>query len=80
MTHTILRLPMVLRERGRSRSAHYLDIQQGLFTRPVPIGARAVGWPANELATLNAARIAGKSDDEIRILVVKLESARKTVS
>ena len=80
MTHTILRLPVVLRERGRSRSAHYLDIQQGLFTRPVPIGARAVGWPANELATLNAARIAGKSDDEIRILVVKLESDRKTAS
>jgi hypothetical protein len=42
MTHTILRLPSVLRERGRSRSAHYLDIQQGLFTRPVAIGLRAV--------------------------------------
>jgi prophage regulatory protein len=80
MTHTILRLPNVLRERGRSRSAHYLDIQQGLFTRPVPIGARAVGWPAGEVAAINAARIAGKSDDEIRVLVAKLESDRKTAS
>lgn len=80
MTHIILRLPVVLRERGRSRSAHYLDIQQGLFTRPVPIGARAVGWPAGEVAAVNAARIAGKSDDEIRTLVAKLESARKTAS
>ena len=77
MTHTILRLPAVLRERGRSRSAHYLDIQQGLFTHPVQIGLRAVGWPAHEVAALNAARIAGKSDDEIRSLVVKLEAARK---
>ena len=73
MTNTILRLPAVLRERGLSRSAHYLDIQQGLFTHPVPIGARAVGWPSNELAALNAARISGKSDDEIRDLVTKLE-------
>ena len=80
MTHTILRLPDVLRERGRSRSAHYLDIQQGLFTRPVQIGLRAVGWPEHEVARLNAARIAGKSDEEIRTLVMKLEAARKAAA
>ena len=80
MVTTILRLPSVLRERGRSRSAHYLDIQQGLFTRPVPIGARAVGWPADELSLLNAARIAGKSDADIRALVAKLEAARKAAA
>ena len=78
MTHTILRLPAVLRERGRSRSAHYLDIQQGLFTRPVQIGLRAVGWPATEVAALNAARIAGKTDEDIRVLVAKLEVTRKS--
>lgn len=80
MMHTILRLPAVLRERGRSRSAHYLDIQQGLFTPPVPIGLRAVGWPAGEVAVLNAARIAGKSDDEMRALVAKLIAARKAAA
>lgn len=80
MSHTILRLPAVLRERGRSRSTHYLDIQQGFFTRPVSIGARAVGWPENEVAALNDARIAGKSDDEIRALVARLEAARKAVA
>lgn len=77
MATTILRLPSVLRERGRSRSAHYLDIQQGLFTHPVQIGLRAVGWPASEVAALNAAWIAGKSDAEIRELVARLEVARK---
>lgn len=77
MTTTILRISTVLQERGRSHSSHYLDIQQGLFTRPVKIGMRAVGWPANEVATLNAARIAGKSDEEIRALVTKLEANRK---
>lgn len=79
MTNTILRLPVVLKERGRSRSAHYQDIQQGLFTHPVQIGLRAVGWPSCEIETINAARIAGKTDNEIRALVVKLEAARKTV-
>ena len=77
---TIKRLPAVIQARGLSRSQHYLDIQRGLFTRPVPIGSRAKGWPENEIAVLNAARIAGKSDDEIRQLVCKLEADRKTAA
>ncbi len=80
MVTTILRLPTVLRERGRSRSSHYQDIQQGLFTRQVSIGLRAVGWPSGDVVAINAARIAGKSDDEIRKLVLKLEAARKTAA
>jgi prophage regulatory protein len=76
MTITILRLPEVLRRRGRSRSAHYLDIQQGLFTQPVAIGARAVGWPDHEVDALNAARLAAQGDNEIRALVVRLQSFR----
>ncbi len=76
----ILRLPAVLIRRGRSRSSHYSDIQQGLFTPPVPIGLRAVGWPAYEVTTLNAARIAGKSEEEIRELVIQLKTTRKTMA
>lgn len=74
---TILRLPTVKAESGYSRSTIYLRIEQGLFTKPVSLGARAVGWPAGEVAALNAARIAGKSEDEIRALVKRLEEARK---
>lgn len=76
MPQIIHRIPAVLRIRGRSRSAHYKDIQDGLFPHPVRIGLRAVGHPDNELTELNAARIAGKSDEEIRALVVQLEAAR----
>lgn len=79
MPHTILRLPEVLKRRGRSRSSHYKDIQDGLFPPPIKIGSRAAGWTDQETDTINAARIAGKTDDEIRALVVKLEAARKTV-
>lgn len=79
MTNIILRLPEVLKRRGRSRSAHYKDIQDGLFPPPIKIGSRAAGWTDQETDTINAARIAGKTDDEIRALVAKLEAARKTV-
>ena len=37
---------------------------------------RAVGWPADEVSDLIAARIAGQSDEEIRELVRRLEAAR----
>lgn len=74
---TILRLPLVKARTGRGRSSIYADIRAKLFISPVSIGARAVGWPAGEVDSLIAARIAGKSDAEIRSLVAKLESARK---
>ena len=80
MPHTIRRLPAVKSESGLSRSTIYLRITQGLWTKPVSLGARAVGWPSSEVAAINAARIAGKSDDEIRALIVKLEAARKTAA
>ena len=43
------------------------------------LGARAVGWPAGEVSAVNAARIAGKSDDDIRALVASLELKRQTI-
>ncbi len=77
MTHTILRIPAVKSESGLSRSTIYLRIAQGLWTKPVSLGARAVGWPSDEVAAINAARIAGKTDEEVRALVVKLEADRR---
>lgn len=79
MSNKILRLPSVQAETGASRSTVYLRVQQGLFTKPVRLGRRAVGWPASEIAALNAALIAGLSDDEIRQLVRDLETARAPV-
>lgn len=73
---SILRRKQVEAETGYSRSTIYLRISQGLFIKPVSLGTRAVGFPAGEVAALNAARIAGKQDADIRILVSKLEAAR----
>ena len=77
MSRTILRIPGVKAESGYSRSTIYLRVAQGLWTKPIRLGARAVGWPAIEVAAINAARIAGKSETEIRKLVLQLESDRK---
>jgi len=80
MTHHILRLPAVKESTGLSRSTLYLRIANGVFTHQVSLGGRAVGWPADEVVALNAARIAGKPDTEIRELVTQLEVDRKAVA
>ena len=77
MTISILRLPNLKTLMGLSRSTIYLRITEGKLTKPVSLGGRAVGWPSNEIDAINAAHIAGKTDDEIRKLVTKLEKARK---
>jgi prophage regulatory protein len=77
MIKTILRIKSVKAESGYPRSTLYLRIAQGLWTKPVSLGERAVGWPSEEVAAINAARISGKTDEEIRVLVMKLEAARK---
>lgn len=76
MTCKILRLPTLLDRIGHSRSTLYQRIAEGLWTHPVPIGLRAVGWPDFEVSALIAARIASKPEAEIRELVLKLEAAR----
>jgi len=78
-THTIARLPTAKAESGYSRSTIYLRMSQGLWTKQIRLGRDVAGWPASDIAALNAARIAGKTDEEIRALVVKLEAARKSV-
>lgn len=76
-TQSILRLPQVKLRTGRGRTMVYADIRDRLLPHPVQIGRRAVGWPSGEIDALIAARIAGKSDDEIRALVARLEAARR---
>jgi prophage regulatory protein len=75
-----LRLPQVLKVRGLKQSAHYQNVVDGLYTKPVKISSRAAGWPLSEVRALNSARIAGKSNDEIRTLVKMLTAARAVMA
>ncbi len=73
----ILRLPDVKRAQGhRSDASVYNAIRDGLFTTGVAIGQRAKGWPDYEVDAINAARVAGKSEGEIRDLVKALHTKR----
>lgn len=61
---------------GIPTSTWYDLVNDGLAPPAVKTGKYTVAWPFSELTALNAARIAGKSDDEIRKLVKKVVTAR----
>jgi prophage regulatory protein len=60
----------------RSNASIYNLIREGLWTKPVLIGQRSVGWPDDEVRALCAARIAGAGEREIRELVNRLHGKR----
>lgn len=64
---------------GKSRSTTYSEISDGLWPPPVRLSAsgHSVGWLEHETQAVLAARVASKSDEEIRALVKALVSARK---
>ncbi len=59
-----LRLPEVLERTGLSRSTIYVRLEQGLFPRPVSLGARAVGWIESEVDEWIAERIAERQIED----------------
>ena len=72
----ILRLPQVKDLSGLSRSCIYQHAANGTYPPPVKLAAKAAGWPRHEVEAMNRARIAGKSDAEIRALVKRLVAER----
>jgi prophage regulatory protein len=54
----------------------YDQVKHGLLPRPIKLTQRSSAWPEDEIAAVVAARIAGKSDAEIRSLVKSLMAAR----
>ncbi len=76
----ILRLPDVKRVLGhRADASVYNAIRAGLFTTGVAIGQRAKGWPDYEAQAIATARVAGKTDADIRELVTALHAKRTEV-
>jgi prophage regulatory protein len=74
---SILRKPELKAETGwRSDASVSNAVRLGLLTKPVALGPRSVGWPDYEVKAINAARIAGKSDADIKALVTRLHAQR----
>jgi prophage regulatory protein len=61
----------------RSTATIYNYINAGLWTKPVRIGQRSVGWPSDEVEAITKARIAGATDDQLRELVTRLHAKRE---
>lgn len=77
----ILRITPLKEKMGfGSNSTVYAHVEDGVLTPPFKIGLRASGWPEHEADAINAARMAGKSNDEIRELVKTLTAKRQQIA
>ena len=75
----LIKLPDVEALSGLRCSKIYGSIRAKTFPPPVKLTARSSAWVEDEILTLNAARIAGKSDAEIREIVANLVIARAQI-
>jgi prophage regulatory protein len=76
-TLKIQRQPEVLEQYGFKKSTLYTRIKEGLVPPPISLGGlRAVGWIEYETQLVIAAMCAGKSQDEIKQLVINLIAQR----
>ena len=73
----ILRKPEALGLLPICKSTFQSQINEGLLCSPISLGSRSVGYLEHEIREVLKARIAGKTDDEIRTLVISLEAQRK---
>lgn len=72
----LIRIATVKKKTALSNGSIYLHVKQGLLPDSIRIGEKAVAWVEGEIDAVVKARIAGKSDAEIRELVAKLIADR----
>jgi len=73
----LIRKPDVLVRTGFSKSTLYNRINDGLFTPPIGLGARAVAFVASEVDAVIHAMIEEQPPAEIKALVLSLIQQRK---
>lgn len=59
----IMRLTEVIQTTGLARSSIYSRMSEGNFPRPVPLGARSVGWVSEEIQDWVESRIQERDAD-----------------
>jgi len=74
---SLLRQSDVSKKFGAARPTIYEWMTDGLFPRPIKFGRKFAAWPEHEADAILAARIQGKSKEEIRELVIELTEARQ---
>lgn len=56
MNANLIRIGPAMIKSGKSRSGLCQAMAEGTFTKPIKISARAVGWPEDEVETINRAK------------------------
>lgn len=72
----LLRLRDVRQLTGLSRSTIYRLQRAGTFPGCIKLSKQTTAWPAAEVAAVISARVAGKSDGDIRCLVAQMHGER----
>ena len=72
----ILRIKQIKAQMGLPNSTIYDHIGKGLFCHPIKLSERCSGWLESEVTAIMGARISGKSEAEIKALVLSLENQR----
>ncbi len=73
----LVTMPAIIESGTAGKRSNFLRmVDAGLFTPGIKIGRSNV-WPESEIIALQKAVIAGKSQDQIRALVVELVAKRK---
>ena len=81
VVNRIIRINEVKSKTGDgANSTVYGRVESGTLPPPVKIGPRASGWVEAEIDSVIDARIAGKSEDEIRELVKVLIAKRQKIA
>jgi prophage regulatory protein len=73
----IIRKPEACSLAGMSNTSLFEQTRAGIFPPPISLGSRAVGYLFHEIQAVLTARAAGKSDDEIRLIVKALIKMRE---
>ena len=76
MALKILRASQDQEATGLPRSSFYSHVAKGLLPPSIQLGPRSVGWVETEINAVNVARILGKTDEEIKSLVMRLVKER----
>ncbi|PXW85021.1 AlpA family transcriptional regulator [Nitrosomonas sp. Nm84] len=72
----LIRLKEVIEISGLKRSTIYNYITKGIFPSQIKLGERCVAWVENEILEVNFARMAERTEQEIKDLVAQQKDLR----
>lgn len=72
----LIRIKEVIEISGPKRSTLYDYVKQGIFPSQIKLGRRCSAWVESEVLEVNFARIAEKSEQEIKELIAKQRDLR----